>query len=184
MRRYKKMKKALIIVAIIVFGFIAIVFGVNNVPNKAIRYTEYITTAKSEIQVQEKRRADLLPNLVDAIKSYDKHEYDTLMAIVNGRNTNTDEAVNEIKTQIKAVAEAYPELKSSDNYRQYMKELSITENKIAQSRTSYNSFVTDYNSYCKSFPNRQILNLLGYTREEFPKLTFDVSDDAPTNLFD
>ena len=85
---------------------------------------------------------------------------------------------------INAVAEAYPQLKSNENYKQLMTELSATENLIAQTRTNYNTWVTQYNSYVRKFPNKGILNLLGYETQRFEKLTFDVSSDAPTNLFD
>lgn len=180
----KSWKLPLIIVAIIIAVIGMFIFGFWGVQNKAISYEEQITTAKSEIKVQEKRRADLIPNLVDCVKAYDKHEYDTLMAVVNARGTNDDAAIQEITTQIKAVAEAYPELQSSDNYKELMNELSITENKIAGVRTNYNTWVTKYNSYTKHSPNKQILSLLGYERGDYQKLDFDVSDDAPTNLFD
>lgn len=177
-------KLPLIIMAVIVSVIIMIVFGMNSVPNTAIGYEEQITTAQSEIKIQEKRRADLIPNLVDCVKAYDEHEYNILMAIVESRGADSDSTSQEIQTQIKAVAEAYPELKSSENYQQLMTELAVTENKIAQTRTNYNSWVTKYNSYCKKFPNRQILSMMGYEQLNFPKLDFDVSEDAPTNLFE
>lgn len=106
----KSWKLPLIIMAIIVAIIGTFTFGFWGVQNKAISYEEQITTAKSEIKIQEKRRADLIPNLVDCVKAYDKHEYDTLMAVVDSRGTKSDAAVAEITTQIKAVAEAYPEL--------------------------------------------------------------------------
>lgn len=177
-------KLPLIIIGIIISVIIMIAFAMNSVPNKAIGYEEQITTAKSEIKIQEKRRADLIPNLVDCVKAYDEHEYKTLMDVVKARGTDSDSSAQEIQMQIKAVAETYPELKSSENYQQLMTELAVTENKIANTRTNYNSWVTKYNSYCKKFPNKQILGMMGYEKQDFNKLTFDVSEDAPTNLFD
>ena len=176
-------KLILIIVAIILAVVLMFVFALQGVPNKAISYEEQITTAQSEIKIQEKRRADLIPNLVDCVKEYDKHEYETLMAVVEARGTNSDSSVQEIQTMINAVAEQYPDLKSNENYRELMNELSTTENKIAQVRSNYNEWVTKYNSYVKKFPNRQILDFLGYEVTEYQKLTFDVSSDAPTDLF-
>lgn len=161
-----------------------IVFLLNNVPNKVISYEEQITTAQSEIKIQEKRRVDLIPNLVDCVKEYDKHEYETLMAVVEARGANSDSSVQEIQTMINAVAEQYPDLKSDKNYKELMNELSTTENKIAQVRSNYNEWVTRYNSYTRKFPNRQILSFLGYEVTEYQKLEFDVTSDAPTNLFD
>lgn len=176
-------KLILIIVAIILAVVLMSVFALQGVPNKAISYEEQITTAQSEIKIQEKRRADLIPNLVDCVKEYDKHEYETLMAVVEARGTSSDSSVQEIQTMINAVAEQYPDLKSNENYRELMNELSTTENKIAQVRSNYNEWVTKYNSYVKKFPNRQILDFLGYEVTEYQKLTFDVSSDAPTDLF-
>ena len=86
--------------------------------------------------------------------------------------------------QNQGFAEQYPQLKSNENYKQLMTELSATENLIAQTRTNYNTWVTQYNSYVRKFPNSGILNMLGYERQAFEKLTFEVSSDAPTNLFD
>lgn len=177
-------KLILIIVGIIFAVALFTVFALNSVPNKAITYEEQITTAQSEIKIQEKRRADLIPNLVDCVKEYDKHEYETLMAVVEARGTSSDSSVQEIQTMINAVAEQYPDLKSNENYKELMNELSTTENKIAQVRSNYNEWVTKYNSHTKKFPNKQILNLLGYEVTEYQKLTFDVSSDAPTDLFD
>lgn len=180
----KSIKLILIIVGIILALILLTVFALNSIPNKAISYEEQITTAQSEIKIQEKRRADLIPNLVDCVKEYDKHEYETLMAVVEARGTNSDSSVQEIQTMINAVAEQYPDLKSNENYKELMNELSTTENKIAQVRSNYNEWVTKYNSYIKKFPNRQILNFLGYEVTEYQKLTFDVSSDASTDLFD
>ena len=75
-------KLGLIILAIIVTVSMMFGFGFNGVKNKAISYEEQISTAQSDIKVQEKRRADLIPNLVDCVKQYDKHEYETLMSVV------------------------------------------------------------------------------------------------------
>ena len=180
----KSIKLTLIIVGIVLAVVLFVVFTLNSIPNKAISYEEQITTAQSEIKIQEKRRADLIPNLVDCVKEYDKHEYETLMAVVEARGTSSDSSVQEIQTMINAVAEQYPDLKSNENYKELMNELSTTENKIAQVRSNYNEWVTKYNSYIRKFPNRQILSFLGYEITEYQKLTFDVSSDAPTNLFD
>ena len=169
-----------IVLAVILFG----AFALNSVPNEVISYEEQITTAQSEIKIQEKRRADLIPNLVDCVKEYDKHEYNTLMKVVKARGTSSDSSVQEIQTMINAVAEQYPQLKSNENYKELMNELSTTENKIAQVRSNYNEWVTKYNSYTKKFPNRQILSFLGTEVTEYQKLTFDVSSDSPKKLFD
>lgn len=180
----KSIKLILITLAIILAVAALGVFVSQGVKNKAISYEEQISTAQSEINVQEKRRADLIPNLVDCVQAYDKHEYETLMAVVQARGTSSDEAVNEVQTMIAAVAEAYPDLKSSENYRELMNELATTENLIANYRSNFNKWVRDYKQYIRKFPNAQLLNLTGYEVQEYQYLEFNVSHDAPTNLFD
>ncbi len=179
----KPFKLPLIIAGIIIAVFVMAMFIINNAPNRAIGLEEQITNARSEIQIQEKRRSDLIPNLVECVKEYDKHEYDTLVGLVDARGVSTMEVSSEIQTLVEAVAEQYPELKSSENYQQLMSELSLTENKIANVRSDYNRCVTEYNTYCKRFPNRTFLIIAGYTPEEYNKLDFDAPVDAPTNLF-
>ena len=179
-----KWKLTLIIVCIVIAVVLAFIFGFQGVQNKAISFEEQISTAHSEIKVQEKRRADLLPNLVDCVKAYDEHEYQTLMDVINARGTISDASVNEIQTMINAVAEAYPDLKSSDNYKELMNELATTENLIANYRSNYNSWVKKYNQHIRKFPNKQILGCLGYEEANYTYLDYNVSSDAPTNLFD
>lgn len=177
-------KLILIIASIVVALAALLIFGLQGFQNKAISYEEQITTAQSEIEIQEKRRADLIPNLVDCVKQYDEHEYNTLIAVVEARGTNSDEAVEEIQIMISAVAESYPQLQSSANYQQLMNELATTENLISQVRSNYNTWVTKYNSYVKKFPNKQCLFIVGYEVVNFEKMKFDVSSDAPTNIFE
>ena len=180
----KSWKLPIIIIAVIVAVALMFVFAFQGVQNHAIGLEEQITTAQSEIKIQEKRRADLIPNLVDCVQAYDEHEYNTLKDVVAQRGTNTDAAVQEVTTMINAVAEQYPQLQSNTNYQQLMTELATTENLIAQTRTNYNTWVSQYNTYVRKFPNSSILSMLGYERQTFEKLNFNVSSDAPTNLFD
>lgn len=180
----KSWKLPVIIVVVVLTLVLMFVFAFQGVQNKAIGLEEQITTAQSEIKIQEKRRADLIPNLVDCVKDYNEHEYNTLMAIVEARGANSDEVAAEVTNAINVVAEQYPELKSNENYQQLMTELSTTENLIANTRSNYNNWVTQYNSYVKKFPNRGILDMLGYEVQTFEKLDFETSADAPTNLFD
>lgn len=176
-------KVVLIAAAVVIAVILLCVFAFQGVQNSAISLEEQITTAQSEIKIQEKRRADLIPNLVDCVKAYDEHEYNTLMAVIEARGSGNDEVAAEVMTSVNVVAEQYPELKSNENYKQLMLELATTENLIANTRKNYNTWVTKYNSYVRKFPNKGILNMLGYEVQAFEKLTFDVSSDAPTNLF-
>ena len=177
-----KIKTGIIsIVGVLLIGLL-VVFMVNGVQNKAIGLEEQIKVADSDIKVQEKRRVDLIYNLVDTVKQYDKHEAETLKDIVEARGQGKGDIEN-VTTMINAAAEAYPELKSNENYKQLMNELSITENMIAQHRSNYNKQVKEYNRYIKRFPNKQFLNILGYETVEFDYLDYNAPVDAPNHLF-
>ena len=165
------------VICVIIFG----IFAINGVQNKAINLEEQVKTASSDIKVQEKRRVDLVYNLADCVKQYDKHEAETLQAIVEGRSKSGN--IEDVTTLISAVTEAYPELKSNDNYKELMNELSITENLIANYRSNYNTQVRAYNRYVRKFPNKQFLSMLGYEQVDYDYLNYDVSSDAPQNLF-
>jgi LemA protein len=179
----KNLKLVLIIVAVIIAVVLMCVFMVQGAQNGAINREEQIGTAQSDIKVQEKRRADLIPNLADCVKQYDKHEYNTLMDVIKARGINTDASVNEVKTMISAVAEQYPQLQSNTNYKQLMNELSVTENLIAEYRSNFNKQVKEYKRYVRKFPTRFFLSMTGYETIEYEYLNYDVSSDAPTNLF-
>ena len=179
----KSTKLVLITIAIIIATILLGVFAFQGVQNKAISLEEQIYTAHSDIDVQQKRRADLIPNLVDCVKAYDKHEYQTLMDVVSARGTDSDQSVAEIQTMIQAVAEAYPDLKSNENYKELMNELATTENLIANYRSNYNKWIKSYNQYVRKFPNKQILSMLGYEVMSYTYLDYNTSADAPTNLF-
>lgn len=158
-----------------------IVFGVQSSQNKAIVLEEQVSTASSDIKVQEKRRVDLVYNLADCVKQYDKHEADTLTAIVDGRGSTGD--IENVTTAITAVTEAYPELKSNDNYKTLMNELSMTENMIAEYRSNYNKQIKEYKRYVRKFPTRQFLGLLGYEVQEYEYLDYNAPVNAPQDLF-
>ena len=148
-----------------------IVFGVQSSQNKAIALEEQVNTASSDIKVQEKRRVDLVYNLADCVKQYDKHEADTLTAVADGRGSTGD--IENVTTAITAVAEAYPELKSNENYKTLMNELS----------SNYNKQIKEYKRYVRKFPTRQFLGLLGYEGQEYEYLDYNAPVDAPQDLF-
>lgn len=170
---------------IIVVSFLAViglcVFGVQSAQNKAIRLEEAIGQADSDIKVQEKRRVDLVYNLADCVKQYDKHESETLTSLADGMSKGNN--VEDAQMAIAAVTYAYPELKSNENYKELMNELSVTENLIAQHRENYNKSVTKYNNYVKGFPARMFLNWTGYEVQEVKRLDYDAPSTAPQNLF-
>lgn len=157
------------------------VFGVQSSQNKAISLEESVTSAESDIKVQEKRRVDLIYNLADCVQQYDVHESDTLTALAE--NMNNGNSMNEVNTAIAAVTYSYPELKSNDNYKQLMNELSTTENMIAQYRENYNKSITSYNRYIRKFPTRIFLDWAGYEAQDYKKLDYQAPETAPQKLF-
>lgn len=171
---------------IIGVGIIAVIllciFGVQSSQNNAISLEEQVNVASSDIKVQEKRRVDLVYNLADCVKQYDKHESETLTAIVEGRGSTGD--IENVTTAISAVTEAYPELKSNENYKQLMTELSMTENLIAEYRSNYNKQIKSYNRHVRKFPTRFFLGMLGYEIKEYTYLDYDAPADAPQKLFE
>ena len=163
-----------IIIGIVGLVLIYLWFVYNSLISAKVRIQE----ALSHIDVQLKRRADLIPNLVETVKGYAKHEKELLENVTKARAslmsaTSTQEKAeaNNMLTQslksLFAVAENYPDLKASENFKQLQEELSDTENKIAYSRQFYNSNVMDYNTKIQVFPNVLIANMFGFKPAEF-----------------
>ena len=174
-------KLALIVVAGIIAVALMFVFWAQGAQNTAFAHEEQVNTALSDINIQEKRRVDLVYNLASCVMQYDKHESETLKAIVDGRGSAGD--IENVTTAIAAVSEAYPELKSNENYKELMNELSMTENLIAEYRSNYNQQVKAYNRYIRKFPTRVFLDNLGYEAQDYAYLEYDAPVDAPQNLF-
>lgn len=165
------------ILAVVLLG----VFVVQGAQNTAIALEEQVEAAASDIQVQEKRRVDLVYNLADCVKQYDEHEANTLRDIVDGRSNSG--SIEDVQMAISAVSEAYPELKSNENYKELMNELSMTENMIAEYRSNFNSQVKEYSRFVRKFPTRFFLSMTGYEIQEYTYLNYDAPADAPQNLF-
>ena len=181
MKNKSNWKLPLIIGAGVIAVILLCVFGVQSSQNKAFALEEQVNTAQSDIRVQEKRRVDLVYNLADCVNQYDKHEAETLTAIVDGRGSTGD--IENLTTAITAISESYPELKSNENYKQLMNELSMTENMIAEYRSNYNKQIKEYKRYVRKFPTRQFLGLLGYEVQEYEYLDYNAPVDAPQSLF-
>ena len=175
-------KMTLIVAAGIISVLLLMVFGVQGYQNKAFALEEKVNSAESGIKIQEKARIDSVKNLADCVKQYDKHEAETLQTIVDGRGSAGD--IENVTTAITAVSEAYPELKSNENYKQFMTDLRMTENQIAEYRENYTKQVQMYNRYVKRFPARIFLGILGYEVKQYTYLDYDAPVDAPQNLFD
>lgn len=155
-----------------------LVLWIWSLYNSLVSLKVKIKEAMSGIDVQLKRRADLIPNLVESVKGYVKHEKSVFTEVTKARSalmsakTPHDKAVadNMLTGALKslfAVAEAYPNLRASENFQQLQKELSDTEDKVAYARQFYNSVVMEFNTKIVMFPNMIFANMLGYRSEEF-----------------
>ena len=162
-----------IIIAIIVVLVIFVIASYNGLVNSRMQTKE----AWSQIDVQLKRRNDLLPNLIETVKGYAKYEGSTLEKVTELRNqvaaaTSPAEAMrasDELTRQVSgifAVAESYPDLKASANFSQLQEELTNTENKIAYSRL-YNSVTSNYNVKLETFPSNVIAKMFSFKAAEF-----------------
>lgn len=164
---------------VIILGLILlVVVFVWSLYNGLVVLRQRIKEAWSGIDVQLKRRADLIPNLVETVKGYAKHEKQLLenvtkarAALMNAKTPNkAEEANNNLTNTLKslfAIAENYPQLKANENFKDLQRQLEDTEDKVAYARQFYNSNVLDYNTKIKLFPNVLIANQLGFTAEQF-----------------
>ncbi|MDN5819240.1 MAG: LemA family protein [bacterium] len=172
-----------IILAIVVVVGIFVWATYNGLVKLKVRVDE----AWSDITVQLKRRLDLIPNLVNTVKGYAKHEKDVFAQVTEARSNalnaqdkgvqETARAENQFEGALKslfAVAEAYPDLKANQNFMQLQQELVDTEDKIQASRRFYNSGVRDLNTKIQIFPNNVFAGMLGFVQREF----FEVEDRA------
>ncbi len=163
----------LIIGAVVVIILLAIVLVFNGFVSKRNR----VQDASAQIDVQLKRRYDLIPNLVETVKGYMKYEQAVLTkvtqlrsSIVNGSMQDKAQANNQISAALKtifAVAENYPALKASDNFKMLQDELESTENRISFVRTSYNDYVLDYNNSLQTFPGNLLAGTFHFQKADF-----------------
>jgi LemA protein len=160
------------VVGLLVVGFLALVY--NGLVARKLE-TE---NAFSQIDVQLKRRYDLIPNLVETVKGYAKHEQQTLEKVIQARNAAMGaqgvaaraEAENQLTGALKtifALSEAYPDLKANQNFLGLQEELTSTENRIGFARQHYNDTVQQYNTSLLTFPNNVVGGLFGFRRAEF-----------------
>jgi len=180
----------LIILVIVVVGGIALYNGL-------VRNNTRVDEAWSDITVQLKRRADLIPNLVNTVKGYASHEKTVFEDVTEARSNllsatgkgvkETAEAENQFAGALKslfAVAEAYPELKANENFKALQDELVDTEDKIQASRRFYNGAVRDLNIKIKVFPTSIFAGMLGFKPREFFEVgeTEEAAIQAPTDV--
>lgn len=161
--------------------------------NGLIGLKNQIEEAWSQIDVQLKRRADLIPNLVESVKGYAKHEKSVFTDVTKARSAlmgakslpkmaEASDALTGALGKLFAIAENYPQLKANENFLQLQKELSDTEDKVAYSRQYYNSTVMDFNTRIQVFPNSLIAKQLGFTEKEFFQATGEEKKSVKVNF--
>ena len=183
-----------IVLAVIVVPIVLVLLWVAGAYNGLIRLKNQVENAWAQIDVQLKRRHDLIPNLVETVKGYAGHEKTTLENVIKARNmavgaTTVGEkaqAENVLTGALKslfAVAEAYPNLKANENFRALQEELTSTENKIAFSRQFYNDSVMSFNTQIEVFPNNVIAGMFHFARREFFETKEAAEREAPQVKF-
>jgi LemA protein len=174
----------IVIIAILVVAALYAIWAYNGL----IRRRNQIENAWSQIDVQLKRRLDLIPNLVETVKAYAAHERETLDAVIRARNAamaapDTPQAQADANNQITgalrqlfALGEAYPDLKANQNFLALQEELTATEGRVAYARQFYNDSVLDYNNKLQQFPTMIFARMLKFERREY----FEADEAART----
>ena len=174
-----------IIIAVVLVGLVVYLISAYN---GLIRRRNQVDNAWSQIDVQLKRRLDLIPNLVETVKGYAAHERQTLEAVIDARNAaiqapdepgpqaQADGVLTGALRQLFALGEAYPDLKANQNFLALQEELTATEGRVAYARQFYNDSVLDYNNKIQQFPALLFAKMLNFTEREY----FEAEPDAHT----
>jgi LemA protein len=168
------------IIILIIVVALPVMYGIVKY-NSFIAQRARINEAWADIDVQLKRRYDLIPNLMEAVKGYMEHEQETFQQVTEARTAamqagsvkEQQGAENMLSGALKslfAVSEDYPELRATENFQQFQKELADTENKIQAARRFYNANVRDYNTDVEQFPENVVADMAGFEKQEFFEL--------------
>jgi LemA protein len=180
----------LITIVIIILFLLFIFFGYYN---RIIKLENRIDNSWAQIDVQLKRRADLIPNLMETVKGYMKHERETLESVTNARsalmsaktpqeNINADNMLTGALKTLFAVAESYPDLKANQNFLNLQDELTNTENKISYSRQHYNDSVLVYNNLVETIPGKWFASFMNKKTREMLQIP-EASKEVPQVKF-
>ena len=183
----------------------AIVFWTIGIYNQLVNQRNRVRNAFAQIDVQLTRRYDLIPNLVEAVKGYMKHERETLEAVIKARNTAvssldaakadpanaeamkqlgaSEGALGGVLSRLFALSEAYPDLKANQNMMQFQEELASTENKVSFSRQAFNDSVMSYNNTAENFPNSVIAGMFSFALASFLEIESEEKRDVPEISF-
>jgi len=185
-----------VLLVLLVLGGIVLVAGLWFVMtyNGLVRLRNQVKNAWSQIDVQLKRRYDLIPNIVETVKGYAAHEKETFERVIQARQRGIDastvkqqqEAENMITgalRQLFALSEAYPNLKANENFLALQEELASTENKIGFARQYYNETVKDFNTRQEMFPANLVASMLGFQPAEFFEIEEASQREAPKVKF-
>jgi len=181
----------------VILGIIAVlIILIIPIYNGLVRLRNQVKNAWAQIDVQLKRRYDLIPSLVETVKGYAKHERETLDAVTNARNlaqqvssegaatrSKAEGELSSALSRLLAVVENYPDLKANQNFLALQEELTSTENKISFSRQYYNDSVLNYNNRTQVFPSNIIANMMGFKAGEFFEVTTTEERAAPKVSF-
>ena len=170
---------------IILLIVLVVVVAVIGAYNSLVRLRNQVDNAWSQIDVQLKRRHDLIPNLIETVKGYMQHERGTLEAVTNARSqamgakgvaetAKAEGVLGKALSKFLLTVEAYPDLKANQNFLALQEELSSTENKIAFSRQAYNDQVLFFNNKTQMFPSNIIAGMFNFSKREF----FEIEDAA------
>lgn len=195
------MTSLLIFLAIIA----AAVFWAIGIYNRLVNERNRVRNSFAQIDVQLTRRYDLIPNLVEAVKGYMKHERETLEAVIKARNTavsaleaakadpssaaaittlgQSEGALGAVLGRLFALSEAYPDLKANTNMLQFQEELTSTENKVAFARQAFNDSVMSYNNTAENFPNNIIAGMFDFQLASFLEIDSEEKRDVPDVSF-
>jgi LemA protein len=181
-----------IILAVVVVMAVLFVVAAYN---RLVSLREQVRSAWAQIDVQLKRRHDLIPNLVETVKGYASHEKETLDRVISARAAATAPSSNPAQrlaaegeltgalARLLVVSEAYPELKANQNFLQLQQELGNTEGHISGQRQQYNALVARYNTAMLSFPTNLLAGMFGFTTQPFFEIQDAAQREAPVVKF-
>ena len=180
---------------IVILGVVVVlVFVFVGAYNRLVGLRNGVEASWRQVDVQLQKRYDLVPNLVETVKGYARHESETLEAVVHARNMamnasgvhDQQEAENMLSGTLKslfALSESYPDLKANQNFLMLQQELSSIENKIAYSRQHYNDVVRGYNTLQQQFPSNLVAGMAGCRPSEYFELETEAAREAPKVSF-
>lgn len=181
----------LLILLVIPVFLVLFVIGIYN---SLIRFRNQVDNAWSQIDVQLKRRHDLIPNLVETAKGYMKHERETFEAITNARSqamgaksvseaSKAEGMLGEALSKFMLVVENYPDLKANQNFLSLQEELTATENRIAFARQNYNDQVLTFNNKIQMFPSNIIAGMFSFSKRDFFEIETPAEREVPKVSF-